>query len=125
MTQDGGQQGWVFRVARLMAHAAACGKLVHVQPDACAPCQPSHWCQRDMPCQCPLTLPFHTVCSHCLFTRPVHRPAAAAPNPFNIPADEDIFRHREEDKLYNKQLRDIALQQSVAGKTTASSRMMV
>lgn len=44
-------------------------------------------------------------------------------NPFNIPADEDIFRHREEDRLIKAELRSTALQQSVAAKTTFASRM--
>ncbi|KAJ9533029.1 hypothetical protein QJQ45_026481 [Haematococcus lacustris] len=44
-------------------------------------------------------------------------------NPFNIPADEDIFRHREEDKMQRTHQRIMALQQSVAAKTTFASRM--
>lgn len=44
-------------------------------------------------------------------------------NPFNIPADEDIFRHREEDRQLKAELRAVALQQSVAAKTTFASRM--
>jgi hypothetical protein len=47
----------------------------------------------------------------------------AAPNPFNIPADEDIFRHREEDKRLKTEARIVALQQSVSAKTTFASRM--
>lgn len=53
------------------------------------------------------------VCVHC----------RASTNPFNIPADEDIFRHREEDKLRKTEMRLAALQQSVAAKSTFASRM--
>eukprot|EP00199_Chlamydomonas_sp_CCMP681_P000248 CAMPEP_0119104450 /NCGR_PEP_ID=MMETSP1180-20130426/2658_1 /TAXON_ID=3052 ORGANISM="Chlamydomonas cf sp, Strain CCMP681" /NCGR_SAMPLE_ID=MMETSP1180 /ASSEMBLY_ACC=CAM_ASM_000741 /LENGTH=553 /DNA_ID=CAMNT_0007089215 /DNA_START=31 /DNA_END=1692 /DNA_ORIENTATION=- len=45
------------------------------------------------------------------------------PNPFNIPADEDIFKHREEDTMLKMQTREMAQQQSVAAKTTFASRM--
>jgi hypothetical protein len=47
----------------------------------------------------------------------------ASTNPFNIPADEDIFRHREEDKRLKSEARIAALQQSVSAKTTFASRM--
>uniref|UniRef100_A0A7S3QRV1 DUF4200 domain-containing protein n=2 Tax=Dunaliella tertiolecta TaxID=3047 RepID=A0A7S3QRV1_DUNTE len=44
-------------------------------------------------------------------------------NPFNIPADEDIFRHREDDRQRMTQKRLLALQQPVSEKTTLASRM--
>lgn len=47
----------------------------------------------------------------------------ASINPFRTPADEDIFKHREEDRLAKTQARLAALQQSVAMKTTFASRM--
>lgn len=46
-------------------------------------------------------------------------------NPFNIPADEDIFRHREDDRMRMTQQRLLALQQPVSEKTTLASRMQV
>lgn len=42
-----------------------------------------------------------------------------------MPADEDIFRHREEDRARKATERLEALQQSVAAKTTFASRMQV
>lgn len=47
----------------------------------------------------------------------------ASANPFNIPGDEDIFRHREEDKMRKTEARVAALNAPVADKSTFASRM--
>lgn len=47
----------------------------------------------------------------------------AGPNPFHIPADEEIFRYREDEKLLRTQSRLVALTASVAEKSTFASRM--
>eukprot|EP00967_Tisochrysis_lutea_P121403 scaffold200012_cov14-Tisochrysis_lutea.AAC.1 len=58
----------------------------------------------------------------CLCTASCRDPST---NPFNIPADEDIFRHREDDRQRMTQKRLLALQQPVSEKTTLASRMQV
>ena len=45
------------------------------------------------------------------------------PNPFNIPSDDDIFRHREEEKTKKDAIRLEAISAPVADKSTFSSRM--
>ena len=47
----------------------------------------------------------------------------AQPNPFNIPGDEDIFRHREEEKTRKLETRMAALTAPVSDKSTFASRM--
>lgn len=47
----------------------------------------------------------------------------ASSNPFNVPGDEEIFRHREEDKARKAEARLTALSAPVADKTTFASRM--
>ena len=45
------------------------------------------------------------------------------PNPFNIPSDDDIFRHREEEKARKETVRLEALSAPVSDKSTFASRM--
>ena len=45
------------------------------------------------------------------------------PNPFNIPSDDDIFRHREEEKARKETIRLEALSAPVCDKSTFASRM--
>lgn len=47
----------------------------------------------------------------------------ASANPFNVPGDDEIFRHREEDKTRRLEERMAALAAPVADKSTFASRM--
>lgn len=46
-----------------------------------------------------------------------------APNPFRIPGDDEIFRHREEERLAKEEMRQTVMNQTVDEKTTFASRM--
>lgn len=50
-------------------------------------------------------------------------PRQASTNPFKIPEDEEIFRHREEEKQRKTEARTTALNAPVAVKSTFASRM--
>eukprot|EP00798_Chlamydomonas_sp_ICE-L_P004936 gene4936-34707_t len=47
----------------------------------------------------------------------------AAPNPFHIPGDDEIFRHREEERIQKEETRRLVMNQTVDEKTTFASRM--
>jgi len=53
----------------------------------------------------------------------MHSAMEASTNPFNIPRDEEIFKHREEEKMRKTEARLAALQAPVAQKSTFASRM--
>lgn len=47
----------------------------------------------------------------------------AGPNPFALPADEEMFKHREEEKKRRQEARAVELNAPVCDKTTFASRM--
>ncbi|KAG1655309.1 hypothetical protein FOA52_006608 [Chlamydomonas sp. UWO 241] len=54
---------------------------------------------------------------------PVASYDAMEANPFNAPGDEEIFRHREDDKARRAMERTEALSRPLADKSTFASRM--